>query len=120
MEKKTCLECSDTLRGREDKRFCSDNCRSAYNNRLNSDTNKLIRNTNNLLKKNRRILLKFNPDGKAKIHKSKLLDAGFKFNYITSTFTTKAGKEYRYVYDQGYLELDNGYYALVVRKEYVD
>jgi predicted nucleic acid-binding Zn ribbon protein len=117
---KKCLECEEAIRGREDKRFCSDNCRSAYNNRLNAESNKLIRNTNNILKRNRRILLKFNPKGKAKIHKDKLLEAGFKFNYLTSFFITKAGKEYRFVYDQGYLELDNGYYALVVRKGYVD
>ena len=35
----TCPECGDKLKGRADKKFCSDACRNAYNNKLNSDAN---------------------------------------------------------------------------------
>jgi len=44
--KKKCLECNDEFIGRADKKFCSDNCRSAYNNKLNSDATNFVRNIN--------------------------------------------------------------------------
>lgn len=106
--------------GRADKKYCSDQCRSSYHNRLNSDQTNFMRNINNILRKNRRILLELNPNGKARVHKNKLLEQGFNFSYLTNEYKTKAGKTYRFCYDQGYLELDNGFYTLVVRKEYVD
>lgn len=118
---KKCLECGDKFKGRADKRFCSAHCRSAYNNRLNSDTTKFMRNINNILRKNRRILATLNPTGKtAKVSKDKLLDEGFKFAYFTNVYRTKAGKTYRFCYDQGYLPLENDMFALVVRQSYVE
>jgi predicted nucleic acid-binding Zn ribbon protein len=108
-----CLECGEPIVGRSDKKFCSDYCRNAYNNRLNRASNAVIRNTNNKLKKNWRILNELNPEGKTKVHKKRLLDKGFDFEYITSIYKTKKNDMYFYVYDQGYLELDNGYYMLV-------
>ncbi|MFN7119748.1 MAG: hypothetical protein ACK4TA_23340 [Saprospiraceae bacterium] len=120
MQTKTCLECGDKLMGREDKKFCSDQCRSAYNNKLNSDATNFIRNINNILRKNRRILAELNPDGKAKVHKDKLLERGFKFHYFTNEYVTKNGNAYRFCYDQGYLPLENDFYALVVRQQYVE
>ncbi len=114
-EEKKCLECGTVILGRADKKFCSDYCRNAYNNRKNKAATNLIRNINNRLKKNWRILEKFNPENKTKIHKSKLLDAGFDFNYFTSLYTTKKGSVYYFVYDQGYLDIGNDFYMLVKR-----
>ncbi|MEM9919394.1 MAG: hypothetical protein AAF990_14925 [Bacteroidota bacterium] len=118
--KKQCLECKETFQGRADKKFCSDQCRSAYNNRLNSNANNFMRNVNNILRKNRRILTKLNPHGKSKVHKDKLLELGFNFNYFTNIYQTKAGKTYRFCYEQGYLPLNDGFYALVLRQKYVE
>lgn len=112
MEQK-CLECSDTFKGRIDKKFCNDYCRNAYNNRLNKDGKNLIRNINNRLRKNWRILENLNIHQKTKTLKVKLLEKGFDFSYFTSIYTTKAGATYYYVYDQGYLSLENDYYLLV-------
>ncbi len=120
MDQKTCLECGDKVHGRADKKFCSDQCRTSYNNRNNSDASNFMRNVNNILRKNRRILAEFNPKEKSKTTKTRLLDAGFKFSYFTNTYTTKNGKVYYFCYDQGYLPLDNDWYALVVRKSYVE
>jgi hypothetical protein len=78
-----------------------------------------MRNVNNILRKNRRILEKYNPDGKSKVSKSKLLEDGFKFRYFTNVYETKSGKTYYFCYEQGYLPIDNDWYALVVRQEYV-
>lgn len=110
---KTCLECGEKIIGRVDKKFCGDYCRNAFNNKLNKDGKNLVRNINNRLRKNYRILEELNPGKKTTTTKSKLLGKGLDFNYFTSIYTTKAGKTYYFVYDQGYLLLDNDYFALV-------
>ena len=43
-----CPECGDKIIGRVDKKFCSDQCRNTYNNRLNSDASNTVRNINNI------------------------------------------------------------------------
>lgn len=110
-----CPECGDKILGRVDKKFCSDHCRNSHNNKLNKDGKNLIRNINNRLRKNWRILEVLNPDQKTKTTKSRLIERGFDFNYFTSTYTTKAGTIYYFVYDQGYLPLEDDFYALVKR-----
>lgn len=110
---KTCLECGYEIVGRSDKRFCSDQCRSAYNNRINTEMLQCIRNTNNILKKNRRILSQLNQEGKTKVHKERLLDLGFRFEYMTERYITRKGTTYYFCYEQGYLPLDNNWFILV-------
>ena len=116
-KEKTCPVCGLKLIGRVDKRFCSDQCRNGYNNKLNSDGNNYIKNINNTLRKNRRILANLNATGKSKVHVDKLNEQGFNFNYFTSILTTKGGSEYRYCYDQGYLRVDKDFYLLIVKKD---
>ncbi|WP_455170455.1 hypothetical protein [Aegicerativicinus sediminis] len=113
---KVCPECGEKIVGRVDKKFCSDACRNTYNNRLNKDSTNQIRNINNILRKNHRILQEFNPEQKTTVSKQKLVEKGFDFNYYTSTYTTKAGSIYYFVYDQGYLPIENNYLALVRRE----
>ena len=112
---KACLECGDKIVGRVDKKFCSDYCRNAFHNNRNKDRKNLVRNVNNQLRKNYRILESLNPKEKTTVSKNKLLARGFNFEYLTNLYTTKTGKVYYFVYDQGYLPLDNGIYALVKR-----
>ncbi|HMP28921.1 MAG TPA: hypothetical protein PKD85_04940 [Saprospiraceae bacterium] len=118
-QERSCLQCGDKLFGRRDQKYCSDQCRVEYNNLLNRDVSKFMTNINNLLRKNRRILERLNPNGKAKVSKTQLLDEGFNFNYFTNEYVTKAGKAYRFVYEQGYLELEDDIFALVQKHEYV-
>ena len=113
MSARKCLECGATLHGRSDQKFCSDYCRNTYNNKLDVDTKNLIRNTNNRLRKNYKVLTELNKTGKTKVTRLRLYDRNFDFNFFTSIYTTKAGKIYYYVYDQGYLELENDYYLLI-------
>lgn len=112
-EERKCLECGDRIIGRADKKFCSDACRNAHNNSLNRDSKNLVRNINNRLRKNYRILETLNTREKTRTTKDRLLSMGFDFNYFTQVYTTKAGAVYYYLYDQGYLPLDNDYYLLV-------
>ncbi len=110
---KACLECGDKIVGREDKKFCSDGCRNAYNNKINKDSNNFMRTINNRLRKNYRILSELNIDGKSKTTKHKLLSKGFDFEYFTNILQTKTGNTYYFLYDQGYMHLDNDFYMLV-------
>lgn len=116
MEKRKCLECGEAFNGRVDKKFCSDLCRNAYNNKLNSDHVNYVRNINNILRKNRRILEELLPEDTAKVSQQKLIDKGFNFNYHTNISTTKTGKTYTFCYEYGYLPIESNYYLLVKRK----
>ena len=113
MDNRKCAECENLLFGRADKKFCSDACRNAFNNKINAPSTNLIRNVNNILGKNRRILRELNPNGKHKTHRDKLLKKGFDFDYYTNCYTTKAGDIYRFCYEQGYLILGEGAILLV-------
>lgn len=111
--KKQCNVCGTIISGRADKKFCSDDCRNTFNNALNRDHKNLIRNINNRLRKNYRTLEKLNTQDKTKVTKASLIKNDFNFEYFTSIYTTKTGSTYFYVYDQGYLALDNDFYLLV-------
>ncbi len=114
---KACQECGDPFRGRSDKKFCSDACRNTYNNRVNNYANAAIKRVNHILRKNRRILEALNPEGKTTVHGKKLRDRGFDFDYLTRIYRTRSGSEYVFVYEQGYLRLDNDFFTLVRREE---
>lgn len=113
---KTCLECGEVIKGRSDKKFCSDACRNAFNNKQNKDFNNLMRNINHQLRKNYRILSGLNSSGKTTVPRSTLHHHGFDFNYLTQLVVYKNGSEYRFIYDQGYKILEDDR-VLLVKKE---
>lgn len=116
---RTCKECTQSLNGRKDQKFCSDYCRNAFNNRRNSTVNKYVRHINAILRKNRRILEELNPKGKVTVSLMMLAERGFNFHYYTNTYTTKKGSVYFFCYDRGYLKVDKESYILVRKQEYV-
>lgn len=117
-QEQVCPECGTSFKGRIDKKFCSDQCRTSFNNRLKSIEHSYIKEVNSILKKNRRILLHFNPDGKSKVSRETLRAKGFDFGYFTSTYTTRDGAQYFYCYDQGYLLLEKDHCLLVIKKDF--
>ena len=74
-----------------------------------------MREVNNVLKKNRLILKKLNPTGKTKVHRDKLNKKGYRFDFFTNTYTTRAGKTYYFCYEHGYLQTGEDFFALVIR-----
>jgi hypothetical protein len=114
---KTCLDCGEILRGRADKKFCDDQCRSNYNNKLKADDYKEVKKVNHILLKNRKILAELTPDGKAKVTKAKLLKSEFNFNYHTHYYTTTKGATYIFCYEYGYLALEQDWFLLVHNQE---
>lgn len=117
MELRTCPECGEVLRGRADKKFCSDLCRNAFNNKLNSFSNNIVRNINNSLRKNRRILQESLKGDTTKVSRQKLLDKGYNFTYFTNQSVTKNNHTYYFCYEFGYLFLDNENLLIVKRKQ---
>jgi hypothetical protein len=113
-----CLECGEIVKGRADKRFCTDQCRSQFNNKLNSDRVNLIRNVNFVLKKNRRIMEGILQNGAEvlkhkNIKRSVLLNSGFDFRYMTHRHITRKGDIYTYCYEFGYRELEENWFMIV-------
>lgn len=120
MTEPKCTECGTRLIGRADKRFCSDHCRSSFYNRTNKEELAVINEVNKILKKNYKILKKLNPNGKRKIKRDELLMEGLNLSYFTSIYKTKADKVYYFVYDQGYIDLDGTYFAIVEKRDWKD
>jgi hypothetical protein len=104
---KTCLTCGTSLQGRADKKFCSDQCRSGFNNyRLQADNREYVRRVNYILKKNLRILTELQSQGYTHIPAESLRFKGFDFNYFTSLHASSEGTNY-YCYDQGIVRDEN-------------
>lgn len=117
MEQRTCIECGETLKGRADQKFCNDLCRNAYNNKKLGKSSNYMRKVNRILKQNYTILKDLNPDEKGTTFRSALEKQGFQFDYHTHLYTTRAGRVYYFVYDQGYAELENNKYLLVKKED---
>lgn len=115
---KRCLDCGELIRGRTDKKFCTDQCRNNYNNRLNRDSNNFVRNVHGLLRKNRRILSELYIDGRRKVHKDALIALGYNFTFFTHVIQAADGSRYQYCFEYGYKELENDFLELSCNSNY--
>ena len=114
MQVRKCLDCDAVLKGRSDKKFCSDQCRNNYNNTINREANNLVRNVHSLLRKNRKILCDLYEAGKKKIHKDALLVSEFNMNFFTNIVENDNNNIItRYCYEYGYREVNSEYITLV-------
>lgn len=116
---KKCPVCLDNIQGRSDKKFCSDQCRSTFNNQHKKENEKIIQSVNKVLRKNRTILQIYNPEGMTTIRKEILEVAGFNFKYFTSIYKTKTGEQYFFVYDYGYQFLNQDKIRIVTHQKYM-
>lgn len=107
-----CLECGIPIFGRSDKKYCSDSCRNARNNRLNSENNKILRKTNQKLRKNYSILTELLNTGVTKIRRQELLELGFYVSYYTETHSDEQGVVWHHVYNHKYTLMDDDSYLL--------
>ena len=112
--------CGDVLRGRTDKKFCSDQCRNNYNNKLNRDSNNFVRNVHGLLRKNRRILSDLYSEGKVKVHKDALFALGYNFSFFTHMIETSQGQKFHYCFEFGYRETGDDFLELNQNSQYIE
>lgn len=114
-DNKLCENCSKTIRGRSDKRFCNDYCRNVFNNNLNAAANNLVRRINMLLCKNRRILeaLFTGKEKMIRIKKEILIQRGYSFKYATGIYPTKREAFFFYCYDYSILRISEDFYVII-------
>jgi predicted nucleic acid-binding Zn ribbon protein len=117
---RVCLDCGAKLLGRSDKKFCSDQCRNNYNNRLNRDQNNYVRNVHAQLRRNRRILSDLLDDGHHRIHRDALIAQGYNFTFFTHLVETKDGLRWSYCFEYGFREAGKGYLELQKSSSYLE
>lgn len=115
MNDRKCLQCYEQLRGRADQKFCSDQCRSSYNNQQYFETNTVIKSINRILKKNYAILAALKANGKTTANRSDLQKKGYCFDYFTFTSTSRNSRINYFCYDHGYREQEANKLILVHR-----
>ncbi|MBR9999181.1 MAG: hypothetical protein KFF73_09430 [Cyclobacteriaceae bacterium] len=115
--KKTCLDCGSSLKGRSDKKFCSDFCRNNFHNRQNQLTNNYVRRINYVLRKNRRILERLNEHGLDKVQRNALVREGFDFEYVTSVVQNGKDTTLYFCYEHGYQVLENDFVELIRKND---
>jgi predicted nucleic acid-binding Zn ribbon protein len=109
---RVCLDCGARLLGRSDKKFCSDQCRNNYNNRLNRDQNNYVRNVHAQLRRNRRVLAGLYDDGHRRIHRDALIAQGYNFTFFTHLIETREGVRWSYCFEYGFREAGREYLEL--------
>jgi hypothetical protein len=120
---KFCLYCNKELKGRSDKKFCDQYCKSAYYYKLSKEqAPKFYNQVDNQLKLNRRILKEYNKAGKATVRAEIILDLGFNPNFFTHYWKNQKGDVYLFVYEYGFLkrsEHGREKYVLIIWQEYM-
>lgn len=117
---RVCLDCGARLLGRSDKKFCSDQCRNNYNNRLNRDQNNYVRNVHAQLRRNRKILSDLLEAGHERIHRDALIAQGYNFTFFTHLVETQEGVRWFYCFEYGFRESGKGYLELRTSSSYVE
>lgn len=107
-----CLDCESKLRGRTDKKFCDNNCRSHYNNSLYKERNDALKKINSILRKNNAILRKFDNHGITELTTNMLNAAGFNFNFFTHQLSSPSGQIYNCCYSYGCLQIEEAKFLL--------
>ena len=115
---KICKECGDKFVGRSDAKFCSDQCRSSFNNKENGYQSAYVRKINAVLRRNRKILRELNVEEGVQVTASELGRKGFDFSFFTTTYTAKTGEVYLYCYDQGYREIEPDVFTLMSKEDF--
>ena len=86
-EKRCCPNCNRPFTGRSDKKFCSDSCRTMFNNRIKracrTQHGELSR-IDRILKKNHAIIERLYSRGERETTFTELFGMGFNFEYQTS------------------------------------
>ena len=104
--KRHCFLCGKPVLGRSDKKFCTNHCRSEYNNKKNKKTSQdeAINRINQILQHNRHILqYLLGQEEKACVSEESLIGQGFHFGFHTHVVVVK-DKTKVFCYDVGYIK----------------
>ena len=98
---KKCIECGGTVIGRSDKKYCSDECRTAYNNGRYRKELSIALSVNRILRKNYIILDSLYRKGIKKSDLITIAKLGFDHRFCTS-FSEPATKKKRELFCYDY------------------
>ena len=99
---KECLNCGKRFCGRSDKKFCSDYCRTSYNNNLYRSRRAALFRVDRILRKNHEILDYLHQKEISGITESELNNLGYDMKYFTSlpeSHPKKRGEKVLQCYD---------------------
>ena len=102
MSQNRCPVCNSPFAGRADKKYCSDQCRYLANNKNKLQTERPIIELNRALRKNRSILRKLCPAGRAIVRKEVMKAMGYDETIFTSIFVTSKKQIYYICYDYAF------------------
>ncbi len=102
-----CLKCAVLRKGRDDQKFCSNQCRSVNNHKIYLECNSLILAVNRILQKNHSILTILLAMGTTTTTKLDLQKSGYRFDFFTSKSISPGNNVCYYCYDHGFRELDH-------------
>ena len=105
--------------GRSDKKYCSDQCRSMANHNFKQRLEQPILDVNKSLRKNRSILRKLCPEGRAIVRQEILEAMGYTWNLFSSIYVTSQKQIYYICYDYAFTPIvEHGVKkALIVTKQ---
>ncbi len=98
-----CKECGKELRGRSDKKFCSDMCRNSFHNKKRRTDNIRIAEVNKILLRNNRIFNKYISENEVFININQALDEGVDLTHFTSIQINPSGETCFVCYDTGFV-----------------
>jgi hypothetical protein len=129
---KSCLECGEPLGpGRDDRKFCNDACRTAFNNKRRKEPLPeqtysqgdlggrlaFYQKINSIVRRNRDIMEHLCEIDFRSLEKHDLEGYGFNFKYFSSEYNDPEDGLYRFCYDYGY-QIYNGHMVhILVRTE---
>lgn len=99
---KYCPVCKNRIKGRSDKKFCSNDCRARHHNSNNRQNKSFANTILKTLNTNRRILEDLYRKGVFKIPVTLISSIGFNMHFYTHTISSTGRNQIRYIFDIGY------------------
>ena len=119
-----CKHCNKELQGRTDKKYCNLHCKSAYQyQQAQEQPERFYNKVDNQLRLNRKILKKYNIGGKVTVRAEVLRELGFDSNFFTHYWKNVKGDVYLFVYEFGFLKIDENEkekYLLIQWQDYMN
>ena len=101
---RSCPICGNQVKGRSDKKFCSQKCRSINQYEKRTVEEAFYLKVDRQLKVNRKLLKKYNRSGHTTIRKEQLVSDGFDPKFFTHYWKNQKGEVYLFVYEYGFLQ----------------
>jgi predicted nucleic acid-binding Zn ribbon protein len=114
-----CPVCGDRFNGRKDKRYCSDDCRSASNRSSRQAAEAPLMEILSVLRKNRSILKRISAGKKILVSRERLDALGFDASVFSSIHINNRNQTYYFCADYGFLPIHSDGFAaaLIIPRE---